>query len=248
MSVERKRRVLVVEDDQDLRLGLKIRLGQSYATSFAEDGVSAMQVTRSFRPDAIVLDLGLPGGDGFKVLEWLRVAPEFAFIPVIVLTGQVGEGLEERAREAGAVGFLQKPADDSELVAMIDRLIEASGCVRQRALVVEDCPDARDGLRRLLTAHDFEVAVAEDGATALMAAVKHQPDVILLDLGLPGGGGIRALERMKALDELAGVPVVVLTGQDPDDYLEEALAAGAAAFLQKPAVSLELLTAIGAVT
>lgn len=242
------KRVLLVEDDEDLRLAMRLRLGQTFQVETAEDGISAMAAAKRSKPDAIILDLGLPGGDGFRVLEWLRESPDLSFVPVIVLTGRDGDGLEEQVREAGATHFLQKPATNEQLQELLDDVTLGPNLQHKRVLVVEDYPDARDALRALLTGHGYSVATASDGATALIAARQHKPDVILLDLGLPGGDGISVLQRLKQIEELASTPVIVVTGKEPEEFLEDAIAAGASGYLEKPAFSLEVLTAIGAVS
>ena len=113
-------KILVVDDDSDIRLGLKVRLSASgYATVFAADGVTAISTARQERPDLILLDLGLPAGDGFQVLERLKIDAELAQIPVIVLSARDAEGNERRAVKAGAAAYLQKPVDDEDLLEAI---------------------------------------------------------------------------------------------------------------------------------
>lgn len=119
-----KKRVLVVEDDPDVRLGFHILLkANHYDTCFAVDSVSAVSEARKQEPDLIILDLGLPGGDGFIVLERFRAITNLAIIPVIVVTARGVHGTKDRALKAGAKAFLQKPWNDSELLTIIDDLI-----------------------------------------------------------------------------------------------------------------------------
>jgi Response regulators consisting of a CheY-like receiver domain and a winged-helix DNA-binding domain len=113
-------KILVVDDDSDIRLGLNVRLRASgYATAFAADGITAISMARKERPDLILLDLGLPAGDGFQVLEQLKMSTEVAHIPVIVLSARDAEGNEKRALKAGATAYLQKPVDDEDLLEAI---------------------------------------------------------------------------------------------------------------------------------
>jgi CheY-like chemotaxis protein len=114
------KKVLVVDDDSDIRRGLNVRLRASgYATAFAADGVTAISMARKERPELILLDLGLPAGDGFQVLERLKINTELAHIPVIVLSARDAEGNERRAVKAGAAAYLQKPVDDEDLLEAI---------------------------------------------------------------------------------------------------------------------------------
>jgi DNA-binding response OmpR family regulator len=113
-------KILIIDDDSDIRKGLNIRLrASSYKTAFAGDGVGAISVARRELPDLILLDLGLPAGDGFQVLERLKMNTELAHIPVIVLSARDPEATEKRAMKAGARAYFQKPVDDEELLAAI---------------------------------------------------------------------------------------------------------------------------------
>ncbi len=113
-------KILIIDDDNDIRKGLNIRLrANHYSTCFAGDGVGAISVARKEKPDLILLDLGLPAGDGFQVLERLKMNTELAHIPVIVLSARDPEANEKRAMKAGAGSYFQKPADDEELLAAI---------------------------------------------------------------------------------------------------------------------------------
>jgi two-component system cell cycle response regulator len=114
------KKVLVIDDDSDIRLGLNVRLRASgYATAFAADGVAAISMARKERPDVILLDLGLPAGDGFQVLERLKMNTDLAHTPVIVLSARDVEENERRALKAGATAYLQKPVDDQDLLDAI---------------------------------------------------------------------------------------------------------------------------------
>jgi DNA-binding response OmpR family regulator len=113
-------KVLIVDDDPDLRRALKIRLrANHYDTVQASDGYSAIAVAQKEQPDLIILDLGLPAGDGFTVLRRLQQSDPLSDIPVIVLTAR--DPLYNRLKTllAGAAAFIQKPADDGELLDMI---------------------------------------------------------------------------------------------------------------------------------
>jgi DNA-binding response OmpR family regulator len=114
------KKILVVEDDADMRMGLKVRLQASgYAPVLAADAIAAISQAQKERPDLILLDLGLPGGDGFKVLERLRSIPRLAVIPVIVVTARDPKSNEEKTAALGATAFLQKPVDNEALLAAI---------------------------------------------------------------------------------------------------------------------------------
>jgi CheY-like chemotaxis protein len=114
------RKILIVDDNADIRLGMHLRLkANQYETFFAADAFAGIAEARKHRPDLIILDLGLPAGDGFIVMERLQQVPYLAVIPVIVVSARDGLGNQKRAYDAGAKAFLQKPVNDVELLAVI---------------------------------------------------------------------------------------------------------------------------------
>jgi DNA-binding response OmpR family regulator len=115
-----KPKILIVDDDPDLRRGLNVRLrSQHYDTAYATDGFSAIAIAQKERPDLIILDIGLPAGDGFVVLERLQQNATLSTIPVIVLSARDPQSTKEKTMKAGATAYFQKPADNSELMNAI---------------------------------------------------------------------------------------------------------------------------------
>jgi two-component system KDP operon response regulator KdpE len=113
-------KILVVDDDPDLLRALRLRLrANNYEVSTASDGYSAIASAQKERPALIILDLGLPVGDGFVVLDRLQNIDALADVPVIVLSARDPQANEERALRAGAAAFFQKPADNDELMNVI---------------------------------------------------------------------------------------------------------------------------------
>jgi DNA-binding response OmpR family regulator len=119
-----------------------------------------------------------------------------------------------------------------------------TGMTKPKILVVDDDPDLVRALRLRLRANQYDIATATDGYSAIAAAQKEHPDLILLDLGLPAGDGFIVLDRLQKSDTLAGIPVIVLSARDPQNNEQRALKAGAAAYFQKPADNDELLNVI----
>lgn len=129
-----KKKVLVIDDDPDVRLGYHVLLkANHYDTCFGADAFSAVGEARKQQPDLIILDLGLPAGDGFVVLERLRLNTQLAIIPVVVVSARDLQGNKERALKAGARAYLQKPWNDAELLAIVGTL--TGGGVRASAPV-----------------------------------------------------------------------------------------------------------------
>jgi DNA-binding response OmpR family regulator len=118
--------------------------------------------------------------------------------------------------------------------------------MQQKILIVDDDPDIRQALKLRLRANHFDTVQAVDGYSAIAQAYKEQPDLIILDLGLPAGDGYVVLDRLQRDDRLSNIPVVVLTARDPQSSELRAVRSGAAAFFQKPADNTELLAVIRA--
>ena len=115
-------KILIVDDDPDHRQGLNLRLrANHFETVLASDAAQAVSTARKDRPDLVLLDLRLAGDDGFVVMEQFRASAELRVIPVIVIT--ILNSARDRALEAGAVAFFQKPADNAELLAAIRRAL-----------------------------------------------------------------------------------------------------------------------------
>lgn len=115
-----KHKILVVDDDPDLLRAMRLRLrANDYDITTASDGYMAIATAQKERPDLILLDVGLPAGDGFVVLERLQQSDALSAIPVIVVSARDPQNNEERALKAGAAAYFQKPADNEELLNVI---------------------------------------------------------------------------------------------------------------------------------
>ena len=122
-----KKKILIVDDHAETRLLVSARLKKhQYESVLAADAVQAIAVARQTQPDAIILDLGLPGGTGFLVLERLRANAMLGSIPVIILTADDSPESEFKGLEAGAAAYIRKPVEDETLVAAVASAVGAS--------------------------------------------------------------------------------------------------------------------------
>ena len=125
-------KVMIVDDDLDLRMALKLRLrANHFETVSASDGYSAIALAQKERPDLVILDLGLPAGDGYVVLKRMQQSDTLSDIPIIVLTARDPQVNEDRSLDAGAVAFFQKPVDNNELLDVIRASLHLPPAPRQ---------------------------------------------------------------------------------------------------------------------
>jgi DNA-binding response OmpR family regulator len=121
-----KKSILLVEDDQDLsRLTAMALRANNYKVVHAQDAVTAVTKAQKEEPDLILLDIGIPGGDGFLVMNRLQLTPSLSKVPVIVISARDPAINEDRALKTGARAYFQKPADNHELLTKISELLEA---------------------------------------------------------------------------------------------------------------------------
>jgi DNA-binding response OmpR family regulator len=225
------RHVLVVEDDRHIAELICHHLVEGgYRVSTVARAEDALQLARREAPDLITLDIYLPGTDGFELLQQLKSDDVTADIPVVIVSvlSDKNQGLR-----LGAVDYMTKPLDEQLLLSTIRRVLAGAGHV----LVVDDDHDTQVLLRQALSSVGLDVRTASSGRRALQLAAEEQPDLILLDLKLPGGmDGYQVLTQLKQSGVTAGIPVIVLTGSLTDEELkrQKVLALGADRFLTKP--------------
>jgi DNA-binding response OmpR family regulator len=130
-----KKKILIVDDNEDVAKGLRILFrAHDYTTILASDAVAAISQARNENPDLIILDLGLPAGDGYVVMERLSNIESLALIPVIVFTARDEGNHKERSFKAGARAFFQKPLDPAVLLAAVQQLLEGPGRAQNSAV------------------------------------------------------------------------------------------------------------------
>ncbi len=129
------KRILIVDDDASLLVAMSTRLGAAgYEVTQAQDAVQAVRFAREQRPDLLVLDVNLPAGDGFTVLERIREIPEMDQTPVIYITGDRSVGVSAGVAEVGAIAILYKPFETAQLLESVAHASGGDGVETIRAL------------------------------------------------------------------------------------------------------------------
>jgi CheY-like chemotaxis protein len=187
-------------------------------------------MARETVPDAILLDVVMPGLDGWGMLRALKADPVVAPIPVVMLSGAVQRS---HADGLGAVAFLRKPVDRHELLVALQAPPEPpEASPGGRVLLVEDDATTRELVRRALERQGYAVAEAADGAAALECLEAAAPSLIVLDLLMPRLDGFGFLDALRARDAWKAVPVVVISAKCTTDR-DLGRLASATAVLQK---------------
>lgn len=236
-------RVLVVDDERDIAQLIRRYLEHGgYEVAIAHSGSDAWRLVREQPPDLITLDINLPDVDGFTVLEWLKQDPATAAIPVVFLSINSDEG---RGIHLGAIDYLTKPVQEEVLLARVTRALTDG---RSRVIIVADDDEAtRSLIARHLRRAGYEVREAGDGQKALDLAKSDHPDLILLDIRMPGVDGLTALRALRADDATHELPVVLMTACPGllEEHRATIEALGGLALAGKPCTPAELSEVLG---
>jgi len=227
------RRVLVIEDDPSASSLLAEYIGgNGYDVEVAATGEQGFARAIEDPPGAICLDIGLPGElDGWQLLAKLRERPDTAEIPVIVCTGRNGR---DQAAALGVADFITKPFSQRQIREAVARLLPEG---RGEVLVVDDEPTVRRLVLETLRGEGIELREAADGESALAEIAARKPDVVILDLMMPGLDGFAVLERLQKNPETRFLPVLVLTAKSLSPAERDVLRHRAVSLLEKSAYS-----------
>jgi DNA-binding response OmpR family regulator len=147
--------ILIVDDDRELRMILEVYLKNSgYEVGWASDGLGCMMKSRLKRPDLVILDLGLPGGDGLTALSRMRNNTHIGYVPVLVLSARDADEWRPRALEMGANAYLQKPIDKATLLNAVTNLLGEAGSHAPDAAGEVACPHCGGSLEGLRIGFD----------------------------------------------------------------------------------------------
>jgi DNA-binding NtrC family response regulator len=242
-------KVLIVDDEPEVleTLGEYLRLHDMEVLE-AANGLEALLHVKRERPSAVVLDLRMPRLGGIEALKRIRAFD--AGIAVIVVTGDIDEAVHRQAIAAGAQAVFTKPLALDELVSALRGADGASRGVAAapaevaavpaedprsaatRVLVVDDDDAVREMLVEFLASQGYETSTAVDAGAGIAALVATSPDVMLLDINMPGLSGDAALPAIRAA--APRVAVIMVSGTADEDLAKRTLAQGAFDYLVKP--------------
>ena len=271
-----KKKVVIIEDEKILLelLSKKFR-NEGFEVFTAEDGQAGLKLIESSHPDVVLLDIIMPKMDGYEVLSALQEKHGSINLPPIIIISNSGQPVEiDRAKELGARDFIIKAQFTPEEVLQkvrqqIGTAISSAGnvassqpaqalpknaaakkSIEARVLVVEDDQFLGDLLKTKLEKENFGVSTAMDGPTGVEKILKERPDIVLLDIILPGVDGFEVLKRVRtdASESISRIPIVLLSNLGQETDIEKGRALGANDYLIKSNFTIdEIITKIRAV-
>lgn len=226
----RKPLVLIVDDEAPARELLASYLDPEYRTAMAESGAEAVRRAQQLQPDAITLDVLMPGSSGFETLAALRKNPETANIPIIVVSivdqKQVGFAL-------GAADYLIKPIRKSVLLETIRKHVPYQYDDDAAILLVDDDPKTLELLEETLRSAGYETQSVQSGKRALEVLSSKLVSAVLLDLLMPGMDGFEVIRHVRQDAALKQLPIFVMTGKSLTPEESDLLARETQALLLK---------------
>jgi diguanylate cyclase (GGDEF)-like protein len=247
-DAERRIHVWLVEDDVPLGQTLVRLLGQfGYEVRHYSRIDAAEAAARMERPDVLVMDVIFTDED-VNATEVLLDRPTLQAIgcPILFVSAHGDFQSRVRAARLGAEGFLMKPLDVPRLVDRLERTLEARFAAPYRVLIVDDDVDLAQHFKLVLSAAGMEVAVLNQPEAVIEAVSAFRPELVLMDMHMPGYSGPELATVIRHYDEWIGLPIVYLSAETDRDRQLQAMGRGAEEFITKPISDAHLVTAVRA--
>lgn len=248
----RNKTVLLVEDSEPAIVQIRFFLEENnYKVLVASNGTEALELMRTQVPDAIILDLMMPQMDGFELLELIRNNDATTIVPVLILTAKHITAADLKRLKSNNIHQLIQKGDVNKndlLLALANMMGKpkelpheeheghchrTAGLPSRTVLIVEDNPDNMFTVKVIL-GNNFEILEAYDGRGAIAMAIKHKPNLILMDIALPELDGIEAFKAIRNDARTKKIPIVALTASAMTSERETILSHGFDAYLAKP--------------
>ncbi|MCL2008633.1 MAG: response regulator [Treponema sp.] len=245
MSNERKKVFLV--DDTEFGLVRTKQFLKDYYTVYALDSSSKMfDLLEKVIPDLILLDIEMPGKDGYEVIKILKNDERYAEVPVIFLSGKYDEESIIKGLSLGAVDYVVKPYSPQDLQSRISYNIDSykfqgdfhidrdkNASKQLSILVVDDSPSILRAINFALN-NKYKVHTLQkpENLKKVLASIK--PDLFLLDYNMPEVNGFDLLRTIREFPEYKETPVIFLTAERSEDNLKEAISLGSSGYILKP--------------
>jgi CheY-like chemotaxis protein/CHASE3 domain sensor protein len=207
--------VVIVEDDKNFANILQdYARDHGYTAVLVNEGTNAVEIIKEKLPDAVILDIMLPGKDGWQILKELKQDESTMHIPVHLMSA--GDAAANRVRREGAISFLKKPIDTNALDKLFGDIMINTGTKFTQILLVEDHKAQSQALKEMMQANGITVDQAFDGESAFRMLHENEYQCVILDLNLPDISGLDLLDKIKEVDRFASLPVIINTAMELD--------------------------------
>ena len=266
-------RILVVDDIIPNVKLLEAKLSSEYYDVItATSGPEALEKVEKESPDIVLLDIMMPGMDGFEVCNTIKANPKLAHIPVVMVTSLTDSEDRVRGLEAGADDFLSKPINDTALMARVRSLVRLKMALdewhvrentaaqlgvmqeghsmmdesasKANILVVEDKDFEQKKIKAALAARADNLVIVDNGKEAMARIAAEHFDTIVISLNLSGENGLRLCSHMKSNDRSRAVPIVMIAGEEDMPRIAQGLDLGVHDYILRPLDRNELLARV----
>jgi CheY-like chemotaxis protein/nitrogen-specific signal transduction histidine kinase len=214
-SDNREPLVVIVEDDKNFANILQdYARDHGYKSIMVYEGTQAIETIKEHKPHAVILDIMLPGKDGWQILKELKKDEEIMHIPVHLMSA--GDAAANRVRREGAISFLKKPINTETLDKLFADIMLQSGTRFKQILLVEDHKAQSQALKEMMQGQGITVDQAFDGESAFRMLHENEYQCVILDLNLPDISGLDLLDKIKEVDRFISLPVIVNTAMELD--------------------------------
>jgi CheY-like chemotaxis protein/signal transduction histidine kinase/CHASE3 domain sensor protein len=207
--------VVIVEDDKNFANILQdYSRDHGYKSIMVYEGTRAVEIVKEAKPDAVILDIMLPGKDGWQILKELKNDEDTMHIPVHLMSA--GDAAANRVRREGAINFMKKPINTETLDKLFADIMVQSGTKFKQILLVEDHKAQSQALKDLMQSQGITVDQAFDGESAFRMLHENEYQCVILDLNLPDISGLDLLDKIKEVDRFMSLPVIINTAMELD--------------------------------
>lgn len=231
--------LLIIDDDKNFtKILYELAHEHRFKCLIAHDGESGLHYADFYQPHAVILDIGLPGIDGYEVMRRLKLNSRTRHIPVHYVSA-ADKSIEHFKQ--GAIGYLSKPVSKESLDEVFSFIENVIANPLKRLIIVEDELSMRKSIANLMKGENIEIVTVASGEEALNKITSEHFDCMILDLGLKNMSGFELLEAIKGNDKTQNLPVVVYTAQELSREEDEMLQQYANSIVLKGARSFERL-------
>ncbi len=229
--------VLVCDDDAAVReVAANLLTSRGFRVKAVNSGAEAIRIAEAERPDLIVLDLVMPGMNGWQVTEALKASPETADIPVVIFSVMRPDESPKALNPGEVAGWITKPVEESKFFRTLGEALKGRGN-KTRVLVVEDDADLSRVMAYMLERDGVEARVARSGRDAIETLSHFKPDLLVLDLVLPLGDGFAVVDWLRRSGAFRELPVMVYSGRELTAQEKSRLTVGRTQFFKKGQVA-----------